>query len=54
MHCGRQIEASIEGGIITGRDLPLAIGSLYRADQFEAPARIWDRIQTKFPSFVGG
>ncbi|HDH03023.1 MAG TPA: RNA polymerase sigma factor [Actinobacteria bacterium] len=75
--CGRQIEASIEGGIISVGDLPLAthprtappdaiekiaveidavvaIGSLYRADQFEAPGRIWDRIQTEFPSLVGG
>lgn len=35
-------------------DAVVAIGSLYRADRFEAPARIWAHLQTEFPTLVTG
>lgn len=35
-------------------DAVVAIGSLYKADRFAAPAQIWEHIQTEFPTLVGG
>ena len=35
-------------------DAVVAIGSLCRADRFEAPERIWDHLQTEFPTLVAG